>query len=240
MTRILILLAAILIVLAAILMFRGRTKDSGLRHETINKPNEVQASNDLDFSSWNDFTSDQGDFRISMPGIPQHVADMIIDQKTLEPHKYETFASVANNGVGYVVNVITLPSTSKPEETSLKGVVTDMLNRNKENQLKGMKTGSFHEKKAVDFSFENKDVSIDGKVFAHGNKIFVLSTISQKDSSDKKNFDFFVNSFHLLDEQPTGEEEQPKKGKVPNGKEQPKGQEQPKTNEKKQNSDSYV
>lgn len=197
MTRIMMILAALLIALAAFLMFRNQANDSKITPPAVKTPIEVQASADSDFHTWNEFTSENGLFKVLLPGIPQYVTDMVIDQKTLEPRKFETYALAANNGSAYVINVISLPPDSKPDEAALKAAVTDMLDRNKENKLKHMEMGTLHGKPALDFSFNNNEVSIEGKVLSHQNQIYILSMIGKDDVFDKKNFDFFVNSFEF-------------------------------------------
>jgi hypothetical protein len=201
MTRILTLFAALLIVLALFLMFREEAPNySKPVPGAVDKQNDQPETVDTDFHTWNEFSPENGLFKVLLPATPQYVSDMVIDPKTLEPRKYETYALAANNGVGYIINVISLPPSSKLDEESLKTAVTDMLERNKENKLKQMKMGVFREKPALDFSLGNKDVLIEGKVMAHDNKIYILSMIGKEDSFDKKNFDFFINSFHFTEE----------------------------------------
>lgn len=199
MTRLLILLASILIVLVGFVMFRDLSKDSQTIPPLVTT-NPI--SNEPNFHEWNEFSSEQGQFKVLLPILPQHVSEKVIDPKTLEQRKYETFASAADNGAAFIINVISLPESSKPNEESLKAAVTDMLERNKENQLNHMEMGRLNENPSLDFSLSNKDVLIEGKILAHDNKMYVLSMISKKDSFNKKEFDFFVHSFDFINEKP--------------------------------------
>jgi hypothetical protein len=111
--------------------------------------------------------------------------------------------------------VISLPESSKPNEESLKTAVTEMLERNKENKLINMKMGLLHDNPALGFSIGNKDVLIEGKVLAHDNRVYILSMIGKEGSFDKKEFDFFVNSFDFVDDiQPTEADVPQKKTQV--------------------------
>lgn len=205
MTRILTLLAAVLFIVGVLLLFKGQSKDSTATSQQAVTSSDVQETDDSDFHTWKVFKSELGDFKVLLPGTPQYISDMVIDPKTLDPQKFETYAVVANNGAGYVINVISMPETSKVDDDSLKNAVNDMLERNKENKLKQMNLGVFNGKIALDFSMENKEIQIEGKVLAQGNKIYILSMISKEGKFNKKNYDFFINSFGFVEKEPKAE-----------------------------------
>lgn len=200
MTRILTLLAALLIVIAGFILIRGQLKDSKPTEPVHNVPNAGSSKSNLNFHEWNEFSPGEGQFKVLLPAKPQHVSDVVVDQKTHEQRKYETFAIATDNGPAFMISVITLPESNKPSEESLKAAVTDMLERNKENKLINMKMGLLHDNPALDFSIGNKDVLIEGKVLAHDNKVYILSMLGKEGSFDKKEFDFFVNSFDFVDD----------------------------------------
>lgn len=209
MTRILTLLAALLIVIAGFILIRGQLKDSKPAEPVQNVPNAVSNKSTSNFHQWNEFSPEEGQFKVLLPAKPQYVSDVVVDQKTQEQRKYETFAIATDNGPAFMISVISLPESSKPNEESLKAAVTDMLDRNKENKLINMKMGLLHDNPALDFSIGNQDVLIEGKVLAHDNKVYILSMLGKKASFDKKEFDFFVNSFDFVDDLESTEDDVP-------------------------------
>ena len=199
MSRTLILLAALLAVIAGFIMLRDRSKGIEKADPTILKPTMTANSADAKFHEWHEFTSPQNNFKVLLPTLPQHVSDTVTDPATQQQHKYETYTALGDNGSAYLINEITFSSPKQAEATEeeLKAAVSSMLIRNKENKLNSMVMGSLHDNPALDFSLDNNDVLIKGKVLAHNNKIYILSMINKKDTFNDKEFDFFVNSFNF-------------------------------------------
>jgi hypothetical protein len=202
MSRLLTLLAALLVITAAFFMVRdrNRTVKSPTIEPTINTTSAPQASAEPNnFHDWRVFTSDQGHFKVLLPTLPQHVSDVVVDQKSQEPRKYETYASASDNGAAFMVNAITFTNQNGvSDEEALKSAVTDMLARNKENKLVEMKMGSFLNSPALDFSLSNGDLLIIGKVLARDKTMYILSMINNKDNYNQKELDFFLNSFEIV------------------------------------------
>jgi len=152
------------------------------------------------FHKWREFTSPTGHFKVLLPGLPQHITDKIPDANTKEPRKYDTFVTADEAGPALMISVITFPKPIEIEavEDTLKSIVNDMLNRNKNNNLKDMSIGVFRDYKSLDFSLTNGDLLIVGKVFANDDTLYVLSMINQNGAFDKKELDFFENSFEII------------------------------------------
>lgn len=211
MSRLLTLFAALLIAVTAYLLLRGQESKPVISSQapisTIPAkettatavPHSPEVPN---FQDWREFTSKTGHFKALLPALPQHVTDTVTDPKTQQPRKYETFATAADNGAAFMINAITFstPGEANAGEESLKAVVNDMLARNKENKLNTMNASTFRGARALDFSLSNGDVLIEGKVFAHDKTMYILSMINKKDSFNKKELDFFINSFDFVDD----------------------------------------
>lgn len=203
MSKTLTLAAGLFIALLGFLMFRQYHRED---HPVLTTGESVPTAAMREegtsvFRDWREFEFKPGHFKVFLPGLPQHVADTIIDQKTQEPHKYETFAVASDSGAAFMINAITLSDKVVPNEETLRGVVRGMLERNKDNTLNKMTSGSFHGLRALDFSFNKGDILVAGKVFAYGDTIYILSMLNGKDVFDKKELDFFISSFHIIEDE---------------------------------------
>ena len=204
MSKTLTLLAALFVVIAVFLMMRNYNNDSSHSILTSQPMLEADAgSKDTsNFHEWREYSFKPEHFKVLLPSLPQHVSDKIADPKTKEMRKYETFASAADNGAAFMVNAISFSTLEEAEagEETLKDIVNEMLTRNKENKLNEMKKTTFHGLNALDFSFNNENLLIEGKVFAYGKTMYILSMINKKEAFNKKELDFFINSFDFVDE----------------------------------------
>jgi hypothetical protein len=210
MSRSLTLLAALLLLTAILLILRNYEtnddKDINLKPTPISNSSASAQKNDSNFHQWHEFTSETSNFKVLLPSLPQHVSDTVLDSKTKELRKFDTFALAEDNGSSFIINAITFDPNHevKADEESFKGAVDDMITRNKDNKINSLKMGSFRGMPALDFSLNNEAMTneamtIEGKVFAHGNKMYILSMIHSKGTFNKKEFDFFINSFDFID-----------------------------------------
>jgi len=153
-----------------------------------------------EFQNWREFSSQAGHFKVMLPRVPQHVTDKITDPKTKEPRKYDTFVAGDENGPAYMISAITNTKGDNEEasEDTLKQIVNEMLARNKDNKLNKMELNRFREFKALDFSMTNGEIIIAGKVFSHGDTVYVLSMINKSKAYNPQELDFFINSFDVL------------------------------------------
>lgn len=200
MSRTLILLASLLAVIAVFLMLREKIKDPQRTEPSIVTPQTAAKLNNLNFHEWHEFASEQSDFKVLLPSLPQHVSDIVTDPATKQPQKFETYAAVNDSGSAYFINVITFasPGDAEASEEALKSTVTNMLIRNKENKINSMNMGSLHGDRALDFALDNHDILIKGKVVPHGNKIYIISMVNKQDTFNSKEFEFFINSFNFV------------------------------------------
>lgn len=205
MSRTLTLLATVLALLAAYLLFHHYSNDSTLiPSPTVTTTAKAlpTTQEDPNFHDWREFSFKSERFKVLLPSLPQHVSDTVIDPKTLEPRKFETFATVGDNGAAFMINAITFSKQKEEEasEESLKTVVNDMMDRNKENQLNEMRMSTFHGSPALDFSLSNGERLIQGKVIAHKKTMYILSMINKKETFNKQELEFFINSFEFVDD----------------------------------------
>jgi len=202
MSKMLTILIAILIVFAAFSVLhyaKDKTSTSnGMEDEAIMQSNHGTP----EFQAWREFSPPSGAFKILFPTLPQHAADIILDAKTKESHRYDTFVAADDLGQAFMLNLITYPHAFDPMDIDeiLKSVVSDMLSRNKANKLKTMNLGLYRNNKALDFTIENGDKTVIGKIFAAGDTIYVLSLIGREDSHNHQELEFFINSLSFVGE----------------------------------------
>lgn len=198
MSRILSILLALIVLVGSFLVIRY-AKDS-YKVLPINEKNPLLAQSS-NFEEWREFSHPDGLFKALLPSLPQHVTDKISDPITKEPRKYDIFAAADEHGTAYVINIITFPNKmeTKDIENAMLSVVNDMLIRNKENKLTMTKMGKLRNLRSLDFTLENGEVTIAGKVIFHDNTLYVLSMVDKTNAFKTKEFDFFVNSFDIND-----------------------------------------
>lgn len=151
---------------------------------------------------WKDFSSSTGNFKVQFPSLPQHANEILKDPKTKEKKDYDMYVSEGDHGNIYMINVITFMENKHPlnEEVALKGIVNDMLSANPNSTMKRMDMATFQKAKAIDFSIEKDQTTIDGKAFIVGKKLYVLSHVAENSKHQPEDFNFFVNTFQLLSE----------------------------------------
>jgi hypothetical protein len=201
MSRILSIAIAIGLLAFAFLTIRS-FKTTHQPPQTDSAKLALPANEASNFLEWREFAAPTGQFKVLLPALPQHATDKILDPKTQEPRKYDTFVSADDEGTAFMISTITFPRKLEEEDTdaTLKSVVNDMLARNKDNKLKAMNFNKFRNHKALDFSLTNGELVVAGKVFAQGHTLYVLSMIDKAETFNPKELDFFVNSFDVTED----------------------------------------
>jgi hypothetical protein len=143
---------------------------------------------------WKEFIPRNKKFKVLLPTLPQHATE---EQKE---RSYEMFVSEENNGTLYMISFIEfkVPIDAKHHQVVLNSIMEDLLNSSQNNELKSSNTDLFEGREALEFDIENKDVAIFGKAFLDEQTLVVLTRISKQAFKNKKEFDYFINSFHLL------------------------------------------
>lgn len=199
MSRALTFIAALFVVIVAYLLIRNH-ESSILQEPAVMVPKTTENKEVSNFHEWREFSFKPDHFKILLPALPQHVSDTIEDSISKKMLKYETFASAGDNGAAFMVNAVSYPEGVEPNEESFKTLVSEMLARNKENKLIEMKSSTFHGGPALDFSFNNEDLLVEGKIIARKNTSYILSMINKKNTFNRKELEFFFNSFDFVDD----------------------------------------
>lgn len=202
MSRTLSLLLLLLIlvgILFAVRFFHGTTTPTTDPQLQIPQPTPAQIQNGSEFHNWREYTAPSGSFKVLLPSLPQHAVESIIDPETKEPKRYETFISSDAQGLGFMISAIKLqkPIESEKIEQHLKETVTNILSRNKDNQLRKINFEGDKNSRSLNFVISSGDVNIEGKVFAREDVIYVLSMINRADNFNQSEYEFFVNSFDI-------------------------------------------
>lgn len=200
MSRTLTILIAILVLIGSFLMIRY-AKDS-YKILPFDEKNPLNSPNN--FQDWKEFSESDGKFQALFPVLPQHAADKIADPITKEPRMYDMYASASDSGAGFIISAITFPEKIDQKDVNdvLRSAVNDVLARNKENTLNMGKVEKFNDLDSLDFTIENKEVKVAGKVILHDNMLYILSMADKASDFDHNKLKFFINSFKILDKAP--------------------------------------
>lgn len=144
--------------------------------------------------SWVDFTPRSDKFSVSLPVTPQHATENQGDRN------YDMYASEKENGTLFMISLISFknPIKANHHEVVLNSIMEDLLNTNPANKLKSSASTTFENKKALDFTIENKEIIIVGKAFMDEQTLYVLTYIAKLNNLDKDEVDKFMHTFHLL------------------------------------------
>lgn len=160
---------------------------------------ESKSKENSDFKDWKDF-SVPGVFKIRFPGDPQQAQEKLTDPKSKEKRGYNLYVATQQNGNAFMLNVITFPKERKEvnDESDLNNVLADMLQSNASNRVEKSELKTEKNRKSLSFTIVNNHITVDGQVFKDGDRLFVLSTVSQNQFHNRKEFEYFVNSFEFL------------------------------------------
>lgn len=203
MSRTFTILIALILFMIAFIILRSYKSEPPTSEFVPSPKSDVSTASETNLQDWREFTSVTKHFKVLLPSLPQHVADKVFDAGSGEMRKYETFIAADNRGAAFMVSTILYAHNVEKEDASaesLKAAITDILSRNKGNKLNEIKPGHFHNYPALDFSITSNEMSIEGKVFAFGNTIYVLSMVDRSDVFNQQELSYFMNSFELIDE----------------------------------------
>lgn len=217
MSRTLSLILALLVIIGALFairLFNDKSPAIAPIKNDIPPSSQVSTSNDVGFHKWREFSSQSGRFKVLLPALPQHVTDSVTDPETKEVRLHDTYVSADPQGLGFMISAIHLPKPVEPQkiESKLKEIVSDILARNKDNQLLKMNFEGPQNNRSLNFVLTNGDINVEGKVFVHDNVFYVLSMVNRADSFNQSEFDFFINSFDIQKESQTPNGDQKTKG----------------------------
>jgi len=153
------------------------------------------------FEGWREFSPASGKFKVMFPSIPQNTSDSILDKRLNQLLEYNTFIATEENGPVVVVTTITYPKEieGKHVEETLRGLVDDMLVRNKKNTLEYANLETLSSHPSLDFSLMSGELSIVGKIIVHKNMVYILTMANELTMFNSDELNFFLNSFILND-----------------------------------------
>lgn len=194
MSRILFLLAVSALAIA-ILVFVRFAQSPPVSRE-IQEQQKQYAK--LELQNWHEFTPQSNGFKVLFPTLPQHATEKLNDPHTNESRLYDMFVSQKENGNIYMISVITLlDPTIKLNESMLSSVVDNMVTASPTTKVTKMEMGNYKTYPSIDFSLESPQGYVDGKAFLVGNRLYMLTGVSNLTNYNRMEFDFFVNSFQL-------------------------------------------
>lgn len=198
-----IALIVLFIMLALLLLF---LKDS-TKHDLSTATAINESSGDLttlDFHTWHEFTSENPPFKVMFPTIPQHAADTQHNKEDSADRKYDMFVSQRSNGAVFAITAVQF-ETKKDlgEDRKLPNEILQQLLTAKPENVLGKKNDiDWDGMKAIDFQIKQNDVLLVGRIFAKSNRLYVLTITTEKANYNPREFDFFVNSFDLVQKKP--------------------------------------
>lgn len=196
MSRIMMLVGIAGVAVAALVFTRFAQTSNAEKSQLLA---EKKAWESLHVENWHEFTPPTNKFKVLFPTLPQHATEKIGDPKTKEARIYDMYVSQKENGNIFMISLITLLDNPNKtlDEKMLASVVDNMLTSSPNTKVKLMQMGKYKEHPAIDFSIENELANVDGKAFLVGNTLYLLTTVSKQSEYNKKEFEFFVNSFQL-------------------------------------------
>lgn len=149
-----------------------------------------------EFQGWQQFSPPSKAFSVLLPVLPQHAT------ANQEGRNYEMYISQLENGTIFMVSLIRFknPFEDKYTEMLLHTIMEDLQHSNPENKLESNQMKTFAEHKALEFTIVNKEIAMKGMTFVSGQTLYVLSYISKLSNPNKKEYDYFLQSFHLNQE----------------------------------------
>lgn len=185
----------IAVILGTILMYVFKSH----QEPSLNSTSNVEPILPATIEKWHEFTAPEGQFKVLMPSLPHHAKESNQEFKSNEMRLHELYVANKDDGTLFTVYLITFPERKKAELNSgfLLKFIKEMLSSNQDNKIQNIEPVTFNKSNAVDFSVENNQAMVDGKAFIKDNTVYVLSTTAKIDNRNKKEFEFFINSFEL-------------------------------------------
>lgn len=194
MTTSRVLIGALVLALAGFFIFKAMKLPEST---TTNEDNIGLA--ELNLENWHEFNAPLDQFKVLLPILPQHATKTLTDPTTNDLRQFDMYVSEKENGTIFMISIVTFldKESEKIDDTLLMNVVNDMLASSAQNQLKSLVPGNYETYPSIDFSIENDQVNIDGRVFLVDKTLFLLTSAAKRELYKRKEFEFFINSFEL-------------------------------------------
>jgi len=156
-----------------------------------------------DFLTWKEFVPRSGLFKTLLPSPPQYGKDYIAIPNSDKKRRYDMYAAEKIDGTLFLISVITYPPEVdiSSSDDIIRQNIEDLMHNKVDNRLTKLVNLSLHEHKTFDFSIENRDFDIQGRSIQDDHVVYMLVYITQKESFDPKEYQYFIDSFQLLNRQ---------------------------------------
>jgi hypothetical protein len=154
------------------------------------------------FATWKEFIPRSGLFKVLLPHAPQYAKDYISIPNSDQKRRYDMYVSEKIDGTVFLISVITYPpeaDTSAPKEI-LRQNLDELMHQKPDNQLTKLLNTMFQQHQTLEFSFENRDLHVEGKAIQHDHIVYMLTYITNKQNFDPEEYHHFVHSFQILDQ----------------------------------------
>lgn len=187
-----------ILVLLLIILF-GFLAINGLKSSYKILPiQESKAVDQVPFSDWHRFVSNEDQFSVKLPVMPQHADQSIHDPITNKKRLYDMYVAQTDEGTIYMISLIKFQDPMQANDDFLqRTIINDMIASNPKNQLKDIQVGQFQNQQASTFKIENDLTIVLGKTFVDNKILYLLTAIFDKENFNSEDFDYFINSFQL-------------------------------------------
>jgi len=189
-----------LFIVAFVLVIMLLLRDPGFAYKTLPIPIEKSPKMGK-FDQWREFHSVIGNFKVSMPGQPQHAIEKLPIPNTELFVNYNMYVAEEGDGTTVMVSLIRYPKEvdTSNREAMLENVMNEMVSSDPGNQLRSMKFSKFQDQLTLDFRIENKNILILNKALMVKQDLYLLTLIDKTGNFQELEFSHFINSFKLLE-----------------------------------------
>ncbi|GAB4227198.1 MAG: hypothetical protein Tsb0021_03830 [Chlamydiales bacterium] len=151
------------------------------------------------YEGWREYESRIGGFSAKFPGLPQNAKNTITERRSNQVLVYDMYIAEQWDGTVYMVTVVTYPFEIQQKEEVLSNFLSDVLTSNPQNELVLAVKEQFRGQEALKFKVKTNQAYIDALAFIRKDKLYYLSEISANLEEEGKDFQYFIDSFQLLE-----------------------------------------
>ncbi len=151
-------------------------------------------------ATWKEFIPRSDLFKVLLPYSPQYGKDYISIPNSDKKRRYDMYVAEKIDGTLFLISVISYPSEvdTSASDKILRQNLEELMHNKPDNRLVKLSDTIFQQDQAIEFSFENRDLHVEGKGIQDGHIVYMLSYIARKENFDPNEYQYFVDSFHLL------------------------------------------
>lgn len=152
------------------------------------------------FATWTQFIPRSGLFKVLLPRTPQYGKDYISIPNSDKKRRYDMYASEKVDGTIFLISVITYPPEVDISSSNeiLHQNLDELMHNKPGNHLTKLSNTIFQQHPTIEFSFENRDLHVEGKAIQDGHIVYMLTYITLKENFDSDEYQHFIDSFYLL------------------------------------------